>query len=777
MKAPTTQRYAGALLALDGVLLRGWAIDQADPHQKVAVELIADGQPIALACANGCDAALPADVQGHVFRKLLPESVLRATHRLTARIANTDCLLEPVLSPSAALGKGSSANATSWVLNQGGLRISGVLVAPAGQGGGKPRLRLRVDGEWLDWVIADKLDPELLEAGIGDGRYAFDVTLPIRYADGRPHKVQAFAADGSELPGSPLAVLQFPRAPRAWLQTLGLAEADLGVLDELLKAHERLRPMSLGWEAYPEWKQRFGSSPAPSSTQRVLVVMGPSADWKLAQRSLDSLCAQSHDDWRALVWTPADGELPKHPDARIEFVRSRAWSVALQSSIKNAVNIASLEMDDTWQPELLRHALAQLKGGADVTYCDADDNSGGPPWFKPDWCPDTFLQLPLLEHGFVFRTRAIKQQLAKLSVCPLDWPWQIISLLGADARVAHIPHPLHSRGDGKPASTPRLATPAAARPAPAEWVKQTFGVQWQAASGDGPHQIQWPDPADWPSVCLIIPTRDAAELLRSCIDSLLQTDYPHLSLCVVDNQSSDEDALAYLAHLETMGIRLLQWPYPFNFSAINNFAVEATEAEVVGLINNDVRALDAGWLKAMVRQLVRPGVAAVGAKLLWPNRMVQHLGDTLGMQGVAGHTGNQWRDTDAGYHHLNRITRTVSAVTAACLLVRRADYLAVGGMDHNAFPVNFNDVDLCLRLGEQVGRVVVTPEAVLEHAESATRGTDQTPEGFARLERERANLQQKWSYKISNDQFYNLNLNLERYSHNGLAFPPRGQDS
>ncbi len=777
MKAPTTQRYTGGLLPLEGVLLRGWAIDQTDPRQQVVIELMADGQPVALASASGCDAALPADVQGHVFRKLLPESVLRNTHRLSARIANTDCLLEPELRPSALFAKNAPPKKTAWVAHQGGLRVRGVVLDAAIPGTGKPKVRCRVDEDWLDWVVADKPDPELLEAGIGDGCHAFDLTLPIRYADGRPHTVRTYAADGSELPGSPFTLMQFPRAPRAWLHSLDMDEKDRRMLDELLKLHERLRPDSLGWSAYPAWKKRFGTSPAPTSTQRVLIVMGPAATWALSQQSLASLCAQTHTSWRALVWTPANAALPEHPDQRIEFVRARAWPAALQAAFKNAVNIASLEMGDTWEPDLLRHALAKLKSGADLTYCDADDNSGGPPWFKPDWCPDTFLQLPLLEHGFVFRTRSIKNQLDSLSPCPQDWPWQIVSMLGADARVAHIPHPLHSRCDRRPASEPRHAMDLPGRPELASLVDKAFAVRWQQASDHGPHTLEWPDPDEWPSVCLIVPTRDGVSLLRNCIDSLMQTDYPNLSIWVMDNQSTDKETLDYLRHLESTGIPVLKWPYPFNFSSINNYAATATRADAIGLINNDIRALEPGWLKAMVRQLMRKGVAAVGAKLLWPNRMVQHLGVCLGLHGLAGHTGNQWMDSDAGYHQLNRITRTVSAVTAACLLVRREDYLAVGGMDENAFPVNFNDVDLCLRLGEKIGRVLITPEAVLEHAESATRGRDTQPEMLARLAREKSNLQQRWSHKIYNDPFYNSNLNLERYSHEGLAFPPRGRDS
>ncbi len=776
MKASDTPAYAGGLHGLDGLLVRGWAINLADSFHKVAVELFADGQPIALVSACGCDTALPAEAQGHVFRKVLPESVLRGTHRLVARVANSNLVLGPTLTPSALFAS-EGQKRTARVMNRGGLRVYGSVIEPAAADAGKPRVRIRVDDEWLDWVVADKRDPDLLEEGIGDSHHAFDVTLPIRYADGLPHVVRVYASDGSELPGSPFTILQFPRSPRAWLHSLDMPAKDRDVLDEFLKIQEKRSPQSLAWSAYPAWKQRFGSARVPSSAQHVLIVIGPADAWALSQVTLASIVAQSHENWRALIWAPAKEQLPAAPDPRMDFIRPNAWANTLRSSLKKAENIASLEMGDRWHPDLLRHALWRLKNGADLTYCDADDDSGGPPWFKPDWCPDTFLQLPLLEHGFVFKTSSLKSQWPGLSPCPLDWPWQVLSALGQPASVAHIAHPLHSRGDGRAASTPRTAPRLPGRPDLAELAAARFAVQWQPASGAGTHAVQWPDPPAWPRVCLIVPTRDAAALLKNCIDSLLQTDYEPLTICVVDNQSAEPETLDYLRQLAQTGIQVLQWPYPFNFSGINNFAVTSVKADIVGLVNNDVRSLDAGWLKAMVRQLLRPGIAAVGAKLLWPNRMVQHIGVTLGLHGLAGHSGNQWLDSDAGYHQLNRITRTVSAVTAACLLVRRDDYLAVGGMDENAFPVNFNDVDLCLRLGEKVGRVVVTQDAVLEHAESATRGRDESPEKRARLSREYAQLSERWASVIAKDPYYNLNLNLDRYSYDSLAFPPRSRES
>ena len=201
------------------------------------------------------------------------------------------------------------------------------------------------------------------------------------------------------------------------------------------------------------------------------------------------------------------------------------------------------------------------------------------------------------------------------------------------------------------------------------------------------------------------------------------------------------------------------------------------KGSLIGLINNDIEAIDPGWLKAMVRHLLRSNVGAVGAKLLWPNGMVQHAGVVLGLHGLVGHTGNDWYKDDIGYFGYNQTTHSTSAVTAACLLCKREDYLAVGGLDEKDFPVNFNDVDFCLKLRRLGKRIVWTPEAQLLHAESASRGSDETPDRRGRFAREKTRLMQKWHQWITDDPYYNPNLNLDAYSYAGLAVPPRGRAS
>jgi GT2 family glycosyltransferase len=279
-----------------------------------------------------------------------------------------------------------------------------------------------------------------------------------------------------------------------------------------------------------------------------------------------------------------------------------------------------------------------------------------------------------------------------------------------------------------------------------------------------------------PAVTLIIPTRDRVELLERCVASILQhTEWPDLQIMVVDNDSALPATKAYLREMARQGVEVLRVSGAFNFAALNNLAVGAARGQLVGLINNDIEALHAGWLDEMAAHLMAEGVGAVGAKLLWPNGMVQHGGVVLGSGNAAAHYGNRLADTDWGDHARNQVVQQVSAVTAACLLLRKSDYLAVGGMDAHAFPVAFNDVDLCLKLRKLGKAIIWTPHARLLHAESASRGHEDTPQKQARAQRELDQLRRRWGPVLLRDPAYHPSLNLDPQAHafGGLALPPR----
>jgi len=277
-------------------------------------------------------------------------------------------------------------------------------------------------------------------------------------------------------------------------------------------------------------------------------------------------------------------------------------------------------------------------------------------------------------------------------------------------------------------------------------------------------RVIWPLPSPAPLVTLIIPTRDYLPLLKECIESLLnKTMYPAFEIIVVDNGSVEPDTLRYFDVLKAKdNIRVLSVPGPFNFSRLNNLAVEQAKGSVVGLVNNDIVATDSGWLAEMVSQATRPEVGAVGAKLLYRTGQVQHAGVVCGIGMVAGHPHKFRPGDDPGYMGRLAVTQSFSAVTAACLVVEKAKYQQVGGLDAENLQVAFNDVDFCLKLKALGYRNIYTPYASLIHLESVTRGLDTSPEKAQRYEVEAQFMLRKWGNRIHSDPFYNVNLTSDR---------------
>jgi GT2 family glycosyltransferase len=258
-----------------------------------------------------------------------------------------------------------------------------------------------------------------------------------------------------------------------------------------------------------------------------------------------------------------------------------------------------------------------------------------------------------------------------------------------------------------------------------------------------------------------------------CIESIFErTTYPSFEVVVVDNQSSDPRAIAYLAGLgEHERIRVLRYDTPFNYSAINNFAVRESDGDVIGLINNDIEVISPDWLEEMVSQAVRPEIGAVGAMLYYPNDTIQHAGVVLGVHGVAAHLYSGMPRGYPGHGGRARVVQSLSAVTGACLVVRRDAYDRVGGLDES-LKVAFNDIDFCLRLREAGYRNIWTPFAELYHHESASRGSEDTEEKKRRFTQEVDLMLQRWGAQLQSDPAYNVNLSLASLCCE-MSSPPR----
>jgi len=275
------------------------------------------------------------------------------------------------------------------------------------------------------------------------------------------------------------------------------------------------------------------------------------------------------------------------------------------------------------------------------------------------------------------------------------------------------------------------------------------------------YKVNWALPDEQPLVSLVIPTRDGYDILKQCLESIYdKTSYKNFEIIVVDNQTTCDKTLGLFSEYTNAkaNFRVLKWDKPFNYSAINNFAVSQAEGEVVGLVNNDIEVINDDWLSEMVSHALRPEIGCVGAKLYYPNDTIQHAGVILGIGGVAGHSHKYFHKSEPGYFTRLHLVQNMSAVTAACLLVRKSVFEEVGGLNEQDLTVAFNDVDFCLKVHTAGYRNLFTPWAELYHHESISRGEEDTPEKVARFNKESEYMKGKWKKLLCNDTAYNPNL-------------------
>jgi GT2 family glycosyltransferase len=289
-----------------------------------------------------------------------------------------------------------------------------------------------------------------------------------------------------------------------------------------------------------------------------------------------------------------------------------------------------------------------------------------------------------------------------------------------------------------------------------------FGAVVQDGCLPGTSRVLWPIPKPPPFVSLIIATRDQSKVLEACVCSIQTlTNYPNWELIVLDNQSADPSTHCYFDQLrEDPRIRVFPYPKPFNYAALQNFGVQHSRGEVLVFLNNDVEVISPDWLQDLVRHVLRPDVGAVGARLLYSDGSIQHAGVVLGIGGVAGHVHRFFPGESPGYCGRIQLTQELSAVTAACLAVRKTAFEAVGGFDERHLKVALNDVDLCLKLTEHGLRNIYEPAVLLYHHESVSRGPDDTPRKRRIFLRERRRMLARWKEKLKRDPQYNDNLTL-----------------
>lgn len=509
----------------------------------------------------------------------------------------------------------------------------------------------------------------------------------------------------------------------------------------------------------------------------------------LLSACLDSVRRQIYQNWELIIVDDASNSsglstllrAAQHEDRRIkviEHAENRGVAATSNTALQSATGayIALLDHDD----QLAEHALLRVaeiieqRPEAVLVYSDEDkiddDGRRHDPHFKPDWNPDLLLAQNYVSHLGVYQRERVVEVGGFREGFEGSQDHDLVLRVTAGLapeRIVHIPEILyHWRATAgstaqSPDEKPR-STAAGVRATDAAIKALNAGAYTSIGLRPNTYRAHWPLPAPPPTVSIIVPTRDGYEVLSRCIDSVLErTTYPAFELVIVDNGSTCVRTLDYLS---TIGmdsrVRVLEWDSPFNFSAINNFAVRQADGELLCLLNNDTEVITPAWLEEMAAQASRPEIGCVGAKLYYPDDTIQHAGVVLGIGGVAGHGHKFQRRNDDGYFGRLRLAHNVSAVTAACLVVRKEIYEKVGGMNETHLPVAFNDVDLCLRVRAAGYRNLWTPFAELYHHESISRGADSTPEKQQRAAREVRYMHETWGDALQSDPAYNPNLTL-----------------
>lgn len=418
--------------------------------------------------------------------------------------------------------------------------------------------------------------------------------------------------------------------------------------------------------------------------------------------------------------------------------------------------------------QALAMAVNRQRGDTDccIVYWDSDEladtgsdtTSRSAPWIKGEWDPLLYLSRDSLTRSCALRADAAKRVLsqalprrdAHLSGCELLAALIMVAVgVPGVSPPAHIPLILTHRGPSQQRSVP-FWTRLVAR----HWAEPVELTQDDIVPSF--HRVSPPQPLSWPSVSIIIPTRDKVELIAACLGGLERLRYPgDVEILVVDNGTTQPEALRLLEARQRSGaIHVIRDDGCFNFARLNNRAAALVRGEVLCLLNNDVEPLDGDWLAAMVRHAVRPDTGAVGALLLYPDGSVQHAGVSIGTGGAAGHLARHAMPDDPVHFAWHGITRSVSAVTAACLVVRSDAYDDVAGLDEQAFAVAFNDVDFCLKLQQRGLRNVFVAQSRLVHHESVSRGKDHASANIARFSGELARFRQKWGSADCIDPHY-----------------------
>lgn len=508
---------------------------------------------------------------------------------------------------------------------------------------------------------------------------------------------------------------------------------------------------------------------------------------QLLERAIESVCRQTFDHWELCICDDASGDaaitalIQKHVDAdsRIKFV-TRATNGHISAATNDALTLASgeyvgfLDNDDELHKDALAHVHMALHAHpeAELLYSDEDKidekSHRHHPYFKSEFNPVLMLAQNMLTHLCVYKASVLKElgglRLGVEGAQDWDLAFRYVESRGTD-HICHIPRVLYHWRETAGSTARGSGEKSYATAAQIQVVQQHLARIGRVATVSpaplvpGMLRVRYHLPENPPLVSIVIPTRDKVDLLKTCISSLYaKTEYPNFEVIVVDNGSVEDATKCYFQEIEKQhAVHVLDANIPFNYSKLNNMAVEVANGDFVVMLNNDIEITDGDWLSEMMSWAQWPETGCVGAKLWYPNGTLQHGGVILGINGLAGHAHRGISRIDPGYMGRAGVHHNLSAVTGACLLVKKSVFKMVDGLDES-LAVAYNDIDFCLRVNNEGLSNVWSPYAEMTHHESATRGVDSVGWERERLNREIEIMKNRWAIALGNDSSYSINL-------------------